>query len=166
MAYLYPNLLSGTRSGKGWTRDGSGAGGGYIHNTGIELYNSDTTEDFLYSPPVVLHTGIDYTLHCFATNMTNMSSTDVWVLDTGGSSGSYQWIGAYLLDKNPGPRGGVARLDVSSQSQFAGWRVLPAPLRQQRQHGWAELPHMVPRHHAHRGHGASRMGTGRGGGVA
>lgn len=102
--FAYPNLLTGTRSGKGWLRS-SGAGGSYNAGTGIELSNSKTTENFLYSPPVVLHKNVDYTLHCFAANTANMSSTDIIVLDAGGSSSSYQWIGAGLNNKNPGSEG-------------------------------------------------------------
>ena len=103
--FQYPNLLTGTRSGKGWSRGGSGASGGYNPDTGIELHNTQSSENFLYSPPVVLHKNTDYTLHCFAANTANMSSTDIIVLDTGGYSSSYQWIGAGLDNKNPGPEG-------------------------------------------------------------
>lgn len=103
--FQYPNLLTGTRSGKGWTRSGSGASGGYNPDTGIALHNTQSSENFLKSPSVVLHKNTDYTLHCFAANTSNMSGTDVWVLDIAGGSSSYQQIGAYLLDKNPGPRG-------------------------------------------------------------
>lgn len=164
--FQYSNLLSGTRSGEGWMRDGNGAGGGYSKVTGIELYNDWPSECFLHSPLVVLHKGTDYTLHCFAANTANMINTDWWVLDMGGGSSSYQWIGAHLTPKTPGPGGGVARCHVPSRCQLAGHRSVLRALRQQRLHGWAELPHMVPRHHAHRGHGAEGLGTGRGGGVA
>ena len=164
--YEYPNLLSGTRTGKGWTRGGSGAGGGYNPNTGIGLYNSKSTEDFLFSPRVVLHKGIDYTLHCFAASTANMRSTEMWVLDKGGPSNSYKWIGAFVPFKTPGPGGGVARCHVPARCQCAGRRAIPAPLRQQREHGRRELPHMVPQHHALRIGRAARMGTGRRGGVA
>lgn len=164
--YQYPNLLSGTRSGKGWTRSGSGAGGGYNADTGIVLHNSKTTEDFLFSPPVVLHKGTDYTLHCLAANTANMSGTELFVLDATGASDSYNWIGAYQALKTPGPGGGLARCHVPAQCRCTGRRALPVTLRQQWQHGWQELPHLVPRHHARRGHGAVRMGTGRRGGVA
>lgn len=164
--YQYPNLLSGTRSGKGWTRIGSGAYGGYNPNTGIVLYNSKTTEVFLFSPPVVLHKGTDYTLHCFAASTANMSSTELWVLNVGGPSDNYNWIGAHPALRTPGPGGGVARCHVPAQCTGAGRSALPAPLRQQREHGRQELHHLVPQHHAHRGHEAACMGTGRRGGVA
>lgn len=103
--FEYPNLLSGTRSGKGWTRSGAGAGGTCTTDTGIQLSNSKSTECFLFSPPVVLHKGIDYTLHCFAASTANMSSTEAWVLDGTSASDSYNWIGAHPALKNPGPGG-------------------------------------------------------------
>lgn len=98
--FQHTNLLSGTRSGEGWTRNGSG---GYYF--GIELYNSKTTEDFLFSPRVTLRKDTDYTLHCYAANTANMSSTEVWVLDGTGASDSYNWIGAHVPFKAPGPGG-------------------------------------------------------------
>lgn len=101
--YQYPNLLSGTRSGEGWTWEG--AGGIYDAATGFELYNTKSTEDFLFSPQVILHKNTDYTLHCFAANTANMSSTELWVLDVDGASDSYNWIGAYSALKTPGPGG-------------------------------------------------------------
>lgn len=103
--YQYTNLLSGTRSGEGWTRSGSGADGGYNPSTGITLHNSKSTEVFLFSPPVVLHKGTDYTLHCLAANTANMSSTELWVLDGDSFSDSYNWIGAHPALKTPGPGG-------------------------------------------------------------
>lgn len=164
--YQYPNLLSGTRSGEGWTRSGSGANGGYDPGAGITLYNSKTTKVFLFSPQVILHKGTDYTLHCFSANTANMSGTEVWVLDGTSSSDSYNWIGAHLPLRNPGPGGGVARCHVPARCAGAGRRAIPGPLRQQREHERQELPHLVQRHHARRGHGTARMGTGRRGGVA
>lgn len=117
--YQYPNLLSGTRSGKGWTRSGSGAGGGYNADTGIVLHNSKTTEDFLFSPPVVLHKGTDYTLHCLAANTANMSGTELFVLDATGASDSYNWIGAYQALKTPGP-GGLGSMPRSGSMPMHG----------------------------------------------
>lgn len=125
--YEYPNLLSGTRSGKGWTRIGSGADGGYDPSTGITLYNSKTTEDLLYSPQVVLHKGIDYTLHCFAASTANMSSTELWVLDGMTASDSYNWIGAYHALKTPGPGG--AWLDATFRLNAQARDGVPFKLR-------------------------------------
>lgn len=117
--YQYPNLLSGTRSGEGWTRRGSGADGGYDPSTGITLHNSKSTEVFLFSPPVVLHKGTDYTLHCFAANTANMSSTELWVLDGDSFSDSYNWIGAHQALKTPGP-GGLGSMPRSGSVQTRG----------------------------------------------
>lgn len=106
--FEYPNLIAGTRSGKGWTYQGP-AGGSVTYNETVKalaLQGTSRTEFFMFSPPVVLHKGIDYTLHCFAANTSNMLSTELFVLDLDGSSDSYQWIGANVRWKAPGPRGG------------------------------------------------------------
>lgn len=115
--FEYPNLLSGTRSGDGWTRSGA-EDSGYNPDTGITLYNSTSSENFLFSPPVVLHKGVDYTLHCFAANTRNLISTAAWVLDDAGYSSSYKWIGAYLRLNKPGPGGwldATFRLDANAR---------------------------------------------------
>lgn len=98
--FQYPNLLSGTRSGEGWIRGGSGAGGNYNAGTGIELYNDGSSECSLYSPPVVMHTGTDYTLSCFAANTDNMKGTKWCVINK--ATGS---LAAYRMLDNPGPGG-------------------------------------------------------------
>lgn len=100
--FAYPNLLSGTRTGKGWTRTG-GTGG---YGAGIELYNSKSGECYLYSTDVVLHTGRTYTLSFFAASTANMRSSDLYVLDNGGSVDGHPWIGAVKESVNP-PAGGV-----------------------------------------------------------
>lgn len=38
--FIYPNLLPGTRTGKGWTRTGGNGGNGFDIGSGLELYNS------------------------------------------------------------------------------------------------------------------------------
>jgi hypothetical protein len=117
--FEYPNMLSGTRSGEGWfLYDTSGAG--YNHDTGIELYNAKPTEDFLYSPPVVLHKDTDYTLHCFADNTSNMSSTELWVLDMGKVPDGYNWIGGYVNLDTPGPGGGCGSMPRSDSMATHG----------------------------------------------
>ena len=113
-----PNLLSGTRSGQGWTWEGAGASGGYTSN-GLELNNSKPTEDFLFSPRVILHKGTDYTLHCLAANTANMSGTEVWVLDGTSSSDSYEWIGAHVMLKTPG-QGGRGSMPRSGSMPMRG----------------------------------------------
>ena len=101
--YEYPNLLSGTRSGKGWTYQGP-AGGAFKYDKErnyLALHGTSKSEFFMKSPPVVLHKNIDYTLHCLSANTANMSSTDIYVLDIDGPSSGYQYIGAGLYKKNP-----------------------------------------------------------------
>lgn len=110
--FEYPNLVAGTRSGQGWL--GGDAGGGYDPDKGIALYNSKTTEVSLYSPTLVMHTGTDYTLHCFAASTANMSSTEFFVLCMDGGQ-----VGAHVAFKNPGPEG--AWLDAT----FRIYDVMP-----------------------------------------
>lgn len=104
--FEYPNLLSGTRTGKGWTRTGGIVGNGFDIGTGLELYNKKASECFLWSPGVVLHTGRTYTLSFYAASTDNMASTDIFVLDNGGFSDDYKWIGASKLVIKP-PAGGA-----------------------------------------------------------
>lgn len=100
--FSYPNLLSGTRTGKGWTRTG---GTGFDRGMGLELVNSKSGECWLYSPDVVLHTGRTYTLGFYAASTANMASCDIFVLDRGGYSDDYQWIAADKQSFKP-PAGG------------------------------------------------------------
>ena len=164
--FVYPNLLSGTRTGKGWTRTGGIVGNGFDIGTGLELYNKKASECFLWSPGVVLHTGRTYTLSFYAASTDNMASTDIFVLDNGGFSDDYKWIGASKLVIKPPAGGGVDHMDVHALLACAGRRGLQCPLRQQRHHGQQTEPCLVPRHHALRIGRAARMGTGRRGGVA
>ena len=106
MPFEYPNLLMGTRSAKGWTI-GAVSGAASVNSSGgIIRSNTRSSENFIFSPSVVLNKGIDYTLHCFAANTPNLISTAAWVLDDAGYSDSYEWIGAYLKLNKPGPGGG------------------------------------------------------------
>ena len=105
MGFLYPNLLSGTRSGAGWSRSGGGTGG-YSPDTGITLYNTASTERLLYSPRVVLHTGREYSLSFYAGSTDNMKSTDLYILDAAGNSNDYAYIAASKLGIKP-PAGGA-----------------------------------------------------------
>ena len=119
--FQYPNLLSGTRSGEGWLYSGPAGGTFYYNETtqALVLQGIPTTEFFMFSPPVILHRGIDYTLHCFAASTANMSSTELWVLDGTGASDSYNWIGAHPALKTPGPGGAwldaTFRLDAQAR---------------------------------------------------
>ena len=119
--FQYPNLLTGTRSGEGWYYSGP-AGGAVNYNEmvrALALQGKLKAEFFMHSPSVVLHKGIDYTLHCFAASTANMSGTDLWVLDVAGASDSYKWIGARLTPKTPGPGGAwldwTFRLDAQAR---------------------------------------------------
>lgn len=105
--FQYPNLLVGTRSGKGWTYQGP-AGGAVTYSETVKalaLQGTSKNEFFMFSPPVVLHKDTDYTLHCLAANTANMDGTELYVLDGAGSSDSYNWIGAHPALKTPGPGG-------------------------------------------------------------
>lgn len=120
--FQYPNLLSGTRSGKGWEYSGPAGAGAVTYfkaNNYLALQGTSKSEFYLRSPIVVLHKGTDYTLHCFAANTTNMSGTELFVLDVDGGSDSYQWIGAHVYLKTPGPWGAwldaTFRLDAQAR---------------------------------------------------
>lgn len=119
--YQYPNLLSGTRSGKGWTYSGPAGGSIYCDkmNNYLALYGTSEREFFMWSPNVVLHKGTDYTLHCFAANTANMSSTELWVLDVDGFSDSYKWIGSHASLKTPG-QGGRGSMPRSGSMRMRG----------------------------------------------
>lgn len=102
--FEYPNLFSGTRTGKGWTNTGGTVG--YNQGTGIELHNSMSSECFIWSPEIVLHTGRKYSLSFYAASTANMSGCDIFVLDDGGFSNDYQCIAASKQNFNP-PYGGA-----------------------------------------------------------
>lgn len=107
--FIYPNLLSGTRSGERWKYVGPAGVGAVTYdkkNNCLALQGTSKNEFFMYSPPVVLHRNTDYTLHCFAANTANMSGTELFVLDDAGSSSSYYWIGNHSLLTAPGPGAG------------------------------------------------------------
>jgi len=127
--YQYPNLLSGTRSGKGWTYSGPAGGSIYYSkmNNHLVLQGTSRTEFFMFSPNVVLHKNTDYTLHCFAANTANMSGTELWVLDVDGASDSYKWIGAHQALKTPGPGG--AWLDATFRLDAQARDGVPFQLR-------------------------------------
>jgi hypothetical protein len=106
--FQYPNLLSGTRDGTGWSKNGHKPSNfGYSKSIrALYVQGTATKEFFLYSPPVVLHKNTDYTLHCLSANTANMRGTGLYVLDGWTSSDSYNWIGAHVNLKTPGPWGG------------------------------------------------------------
>lgn len=157
--FSYPNLLSGTRTGKGWTRTG---GTGFDRGMGLELVNSKSGECWLYSPDVVLHTGRTYTLGFYAASTANMASCDIFVLDRGGYSDDYQWIAADKQSFKPPAGGGMDHMDILPRPACAGRRGIPGALRQQRHDGWLSEPGVVPRHHALRVRRAACLGSGTG----
>ena len=120
--YQYPNLLTGTRSGEGWISSGHVPhDSGYIEDIGaLYIQGTAAEEFFLFSPPVVLHKDTDYTLHCFAANTTNMSGTELFVLDVAGYSPSYYWIGNHSLLTAPGPGGGDGSMSHSGSIPIRG----------------------------------------------
>lgn len=152
--FAYPNLLSGTRTGNGWTRI-NGKGG---RGAGLELYNSKSSECWLYSTDVVLHTGRTYTLGFYAASTPNMSGCDIFVLDKGGSVDGHPWIGAAKYAVKP-PGGGMDHMDILPRPACAGRRDIPGALRQQRHDGRQNVSGLVPRHHALRVRRAACLGS-------
>ena len=127
--FQYPNLLTGTRDANGWTSGGhSPRDFGYSEHIGALYIQGTAAEEFyMFSPPVVLHKNIDYTLHCLAANTSNMRGTELFVLDVDGVSDSYQWIGAYAALKTSGPGGGW--LDVTFRLKANARDGVPFRLR-------------------------------------
>lgn len=156
--FVYPNLLSGTRTGEGWLRTNGTGGNGFDRGTGIELYNSKSSECYLWSPLVVLHTGRTYTLSFYAASTANMAGCNIFVLDMGGYSDDYQYIAAKKLAFNP-PWGGMDHMDILPRPARTGRRDIPGALRQQRHHGRKPIIGLVPRHHALRVRRAACLGT-------
>ena len=105
--FEYPNLLAGTRSGRGWTLPSGKPAGvnkyAYRYGPIIPIYNKNATESFLFSPPVVLHTGTDYVLSFLAACTDNLKGFDVHVLDVDASYTG--WIGAEMNPEKPGGGG-------------------------------------------------------------
>lgn len=166
--FEYPNLLAGTRSGAGWNLAGGkpvmADQSAYRYGPVLPCYNSAATETYLWSPPVTLHTGTDYTLSFLAASTNNLEGVDVHVLDVDASYSG--WIGAEMNPEKPGGGGSLVLPAVPPLVEVARRRVVQNPLRQQRLHGRRERNRLVPRRHARRGHGAARMGTCGRGGVA
>lgn len=115
--FEYPNLLAGTRSGAGWNRAGGkpvmASQAAYRYGPVLPCYNSAATETHLWSPPVTLHTGTDYTLSFLAASTNNLEGVDVHVLDVDASYSG--WIGAEMNPEKPG--GGVAGTPCRSASR-------------------------------------------------
>lgn len=157
--FAYPNLLSGTRTGNGWTRTGGTGGNGFDRGTGIELFNSKSSECYLKSTNVVLHTGRTYTLSFYAASTANMRGSDLYVLDNGGSVDGHKWIAANKQAINLPAGGGMDHMDILPRPECSGRRDVPSALRQQRHDGRKHLVGLVPRHHAVRIGRSACLGT-------
>lgn len=166
--FEYPNLLTGTRSGSGWKRaDGQVTANKQAYKWApvLDLQNPTAVEDFLFSPPVTLHTGTDYVLSFLAACTGNVSSFDVHVLDV--NAGYDGWVAAEMSGlARPGGGGSLVLPAVPYLEAVSRRSGVSHTLRQQRQHGRTEQHHLVLERHALRGHGASRVGACGGGGVA
>lgn len=98
--FAYPNLLSGTRTGKGWTR----VGGTGSYGEGIELRNSASHECYLHSTNVTLKHGVKYSISFDTANTANTAGVDMYVLyDDSTASG---WIARERAAIQKGPGGG------------------------------------------------------------
>lgn len=103
-SFVHPNLLGGTRTGAGWTRNGVSGGNGFSIGTGLELCNSKSTEGYLWSPPVQLRHGTAYSLSFYCANTANMPSSDIHVLYA--DSTVPGWIAKEFANVGRGPGGG------------------------------------------------------------
>lgn len=166
--FEYPNLISGTRSGKGWNL---ASGAPACVDTSVREFpvltiaNSASTETYLYSAPVALSRGTYYVLSFLAASTDNVRGFDVHVLDM--ANPSYDsWIGAEMYPALPGGGGSLVLPAVPPLGEVARQRVVQNPLRQQREHGRRGIAHMVRERHALRRHGAPCLGAGCWGGVA
>lgn len=100
-AFMYPNMLPGSRSGDGWTRVGSTGGAVDGH---LEVKNSKATENFLYSPYVELKHGPVYQLSAFTANTSSCKGSQIYVLYE--DSLAEGWIAKEFSDVMRGPGGG------------------------------------------------------------
>lgn len=100
-AFMFPNMLSGSRSGDGWTRDGSTGGAVDGH---LEVCNSNASEGFLYSPYVELKHGPVYQLSTFTANTSNCKGSQIYVLYE--DSRADGWIAKEFNAFMRGPGGG------------------------------------------------------------
>lgn len=111
--FLYPNLLSGTRTGEGWTR--VAGTGGYNPDTGIELYNSKSGECYLHSTNVTLKHGVKYSISFDTVNTANTAGVDMYVLyDDSTASG---WIARERAAIQKGPGGVTSRTPSSFRAR-------------------------------------------------
>lgn len=108
-AFMFPNMLSGSRTGDGWTREGST---GYVVDDHIEVCNSNVSENFLYSPYVELKHGPVYQLSTFTANTSNCKGSEIYVLYE--DSLAKGWIAKSFFGFMRGPGGLVPWVLLSS----------------------------------------------------
>lgn len=110
--FEYPNLLTGSRSGVGWTY----WNGHMDDNQHHLLYNSTNKENFIYSPMTILKHGITYAFSVYTANTENCAGLDIFVLYEKTVTG---WIAKHVTGTAKGPGGGGSLLRSRS----------PMPLR-------------------------------------
>ncbi len=97
--FKYPNLLTGSRSGAGWTYPNGGID--VIHRH--VLYNNTNKENYIYSPLVSLKHGITYAFSAYSANTENCAGIDMFVLYEKIVDG---WIAVTNTHCAKGPGGG------------------------------------------------------------
>ena len=99
--FEYPNLLTGSRSGIGWTYD---SGSFYKPLLNHDLHNSTKNENYIQSPLFILKHGITYAFSALTANTANCMSAEIWILyEKVGVDG---WIGGVIRSVGKGPGGG------------------------------------------------------------
>lgn len=155
--FKYPNLLTGSRSGAGWTYPNGGID--VIHRH--VLYNNTNKENYIYSPLVSLKHGITYAFSAYSANTENCAGIDMFVLYEKIVDG---WIAVTNTHCAKGPGGGGGYLYLLSPNRLSRGE-LPNSIRQQWLNRWKECDHLVRQPNAVYCFGAARMGSGRRGGV-
>lgn len=155
--FEYPNLLTGSRSGAGWTHQN-----GYIDERHHHyLSNNTNKENFIMSPLIPLKHGITYALSVYTANTENCAGSDIFVLYEKVVTG---WIAEGVGKCEKGPRG-VDHFGVRTPRCLPG-RELLYQIRQQWLNRWKGCDHLVRQPDAVHCFRTARMGSGRRGGVA
>lgn len=114
--FEYPNLLTGSRSGAGWSYDNGGmryeALERGFENKQHALLNSTKNENFIRSPYVLLKHGIAYAFSVYTANGSNCAGSDIFVLYNQVTDG---WIAGGIKHCEKGPVGGRSLLCSRSQ---------------------------------------------------
>ena len=105
--FEYPNLLTGSRSGAGWSYDNGGmryeALGRGFENKQHALLNSTKNENYIRSPYVLLKHGIAYAFSVYTANESNCAGSDIYVLYNQITDG---WIAGEIIHCEKGRVGG------------------------------------------------------------